>query len=259
MPARATPAATQFARRTRADLLAMAARMNWVHAIDLGGGVVTPGLWGRGNPIIEQALREIDWRGKKILDIGCWDGMYSFLAESLGAAAIYATDLVNQRDYADQPTFDVARTLRNSQALYYPNMSVYDVESIGVRDFDVIIFAGVYYHLKDPVRALTTLRRLLKPGGQILVEGAILEEPGCFAKFYYRDLFCGDRSNWWVPTVDCLKQWVECSFFQIKSMNAGVIWKTSGTSSSPGRWSGKIPSIPWCQRICANTAALTKR
>lgn len=216
MPATAIPATTPFAEHKRADLLAMAAAMNWVHAIDLGDGVVTPGLWGRGNPIIEKALLDIDWHGKKVLDIGCWDGMYSFLAESRGAAEIYATDLVNQRDYADQPTFNVARALLNSKALYYPQMSVYDVESIGVRDFDVIIFSGVYYHLKDPVRALTILRRVLKAGGQILVEGAILEEPGCFAKFYYRELFCGDRSNWWVPTVDCLKQWVECSFFQIE-------------------------------------------
>ena len=182
MPAEPIPAATPFANHSRAELLAMAGKMNWVHAIDLGDGVVTPGLWGRGNPVIEKALLEIDWRGKKVLDIGCWDGMYSFLAESQGAAEVYATDLVNQRDYSDQPTFLLARELRNSKAIYYPQMSVYDVETLGFRDFDVIIFSGIYYHLKDPVLALTTLRRLLKVGGLILVEGAILEELGCFAE-----------------------------------------------------------------------------
>jgi len=216
MAEKAIPATMQFANRSRAELLAMVPNFNWVHAIDLGGGVVTPGLWGRGNPVIEKALLEIDWRGKKVLDIGCWDGMYSFLAESQGAAEIYATDIINQRDFSDQPTFHLAHALRHSKAVYYPDMSVYHIESLGVRDFDVIIFSGIYYHLKEPVRALTTLRRLLKDGGTILVEGAILEDPGCFARFYYKDLFCGDRSNWWVPTVDCLKQWVECSFFKIE-------------------------------------------
>ncbi len=56
MPAKAIPAATPFANHSRAELLAMVGKMNWVHAIDLGDGVVTPGLWGRGNPVIEKAL-----------------------------------------------------------------------------------------------------------------------------------------------------------------------------------------------------------
>ncbi len=75
---------------------------------------------------------------------------------------------------------------------------------------------GVYYHLKDPLRALTSLRRVMNDRGVIIVEGAILEEQGCYPKFYYREAFCGDHSNWWVPTVDCLKQWVECAFFEVK-------------------------------------------
>jgi hypothetical protein len=63
------------------------------------------------------------------------------------------------------PTFELAREALKSRVHYEPNLSVYDIESLGVRDFDVVIFAGVYYHLKDPLRALATLRRVMKEGG----------------------------------------------------------------------------------------------
>ena len=95
-------------------------------------------------------------------------------------------------------------------------MSVYNVEQLGVSDFDVVLFTGIYYHLKDPLRALSTLRRVMWDGATILVEGAILEEPGCFAKFYYKNTFCGDNSNWWVPAVECLRQWIEANYFELQ-------------------------------------------
>lgn len=200
---------------SRAELIDLARAYDWVHAIDLGDGFVTPGLWGRGNPEITRVFDQIDFAGKRVLDIGCWDGQGSFEAEERGASIVVATDLVSQRDYPDQRTFEVAAALRGSRARYVPNLSVYEVESLS-ETFDVVLYMGVYYHPKDPVRSFTILRRVIRDGGQILVEGAVLDQPGCFANFYYRDGFCGDTSNWWVPTRDCLKQWVECSYFDIQ-------------------------------------------
>lgn len=209
------PAPMLFSQLPRAQVLSMVPSHTWVHAIDLGHGVVTPGLWGSGNPSISHALSDIDFRNKKVLDIGCWDGLYSFEAERLGASEVYATDLTSQRDFSGQPTFQIAHAALESNVLYYPRLSVYEIETLGITDFDVVMFTGVYYHLKDPLRALTCLRRVLKDGGRLLVEGAILDEPGCFARFFYRESFCGDLSNWWVPTIECLRQWVTCSFFRV--------------------------------------------
>jgi tRNA (mo5U34)-methyltransferase len=204
-----------FANYTRDQLHELALKQSWVHSIDLGGGFTTPGLWGE-NPFIAQALKEIDFVGKTVLDIGCWDGKHSFYAESRGAKEVYATDLVSQRDFQGQPTFRIARAARRSNVKYYPHLSVYEIESLGISNFDVVLFMGVYYHLKDPLRALTCLRRVMSTGGLMVIEGAILEDEGCYAKFFYREPFCGDNSNWWVPTVACLEQWVECSFFDIR-------------------------------------------
>jgi len=62
----------------RQELLDLAQACNWWHSIDLGG-VVTKGVVGRW-PLIERAFDQIDFRGKKVLDIGCWDGLWSFEA-----------------------------------------------------------------------------------------------------------------------------------------------------------------------------------
>jgi tRNA (mo5U34)-methyltransferase len=201
--------------RERAALVEEMNGLTWVHSIDLGGGLVTPGKWGPHNPKLVEAVRGLDFRGMRVLDIGCWDGLFSFEAEKLGAAEVYATDLVSQRPYG-QPTFAFAKRVLKSEVKYFPNISVFDVESLGIRDFDLVLFMGIYYHLRDPLRAFTALRRVLREGGHILVEGAVLDQPGCHADFYYKHAYFGDYSNWFVPTVECLRQWIESTYFDIE-------------------------------------------
>jgi tRNA (mo5U34)-methyltransferase len=206
--------AERFASMPRSELLEIAKGLNWIHTIDFGDDYVTPGIWGH-QIAIEQAMNQIDFVGKRVLDIGCWDGGYTFAAERLGASLAYGTDLVTERAFMEQPTFEVARALLGSSARYRGDMSVYDLEQLDEGDFDVVIFAGVYYHLKHPILALETIRRVMRPGGTLLVEGAIDDSPGCFATFYHRDVYLDDPSNWWIPSIDCLKQWVTCSDFRI--------------------------------------------
>ena len=61
----------------------------WHHRIDLGHGVVTPGL-GASQQIAEELFPP--FAGKSVLDIGAWDGLYSFLAEGKGASRVVALD-----------------------------------------------------------------------------------------------------------------------------------------------------------------------
>ena len=161
-----------------------------------------------------KACDKIDFVGKKVLDIGCWDGLWTFEAERRGAAEVVGADLISQRPNNTGATFEVAAALRNSKARFIPNLSVYEVEKLGEK-FDIVLYLGVFYHLKDPIRSFTALRRVLNTGGHLVVEGAVITDPGCFANFYYRNPFYGDHTNWWVPTRDCLRQWVECTFLKI--------------------------------------------
>jgi tRNA (mo5U34)-methyltransferase len=198
-----------------ADLLKKIHSLKWIHTIDLGGGVVTPGLWPR-SALIDAALNQIDFCGKKVLDIGCWDGLWTFEAERRGAAEVYATDCLSQRPLQDQPTFELAHRIRNSQAKYFPHLPVCEVQQLGVRDFDIVLFCGIYYHLKDPLLAMARLRQVMREGGILIVEGvAIRNERDCYARFFYHDRHGGDASNWWAPTIACLREWIECSCFEV--------------------------------------------
>ena len=204
---------------TRAALIERANSLRWVHSIDLGDGVVTKGKWGAPSRIIPRAFDSLDFRDKKVLDIGCWDGLWSFEAERRGAREVHATDYVSQRWGGGLPTLLTAREILGSSIHYDPNMSVYEAPArFPARDFDIVLFAGVYYHLKDPLLALSRLRQVLKTGGHLLVEGAAIHDHRrCYAGFWYKDWYVGERSNWWVPTIRCLREWVESSFFVVKS------------------------------------------
>ena len=205
----------QFAGESRASLLKKIPEMTWMHSIEVGRGVVTPGSWGAPNPLIVSALDDVDFKGKKVLDIGCWDGLWSFMAEDRGASEIYATDDLSQRPLNQYPTFDLAHQLRGSKAKYFGDVNVLNVSKLGVEDFDVVIYCGIYYHLKDPLLAFARLRQVMKEGATLIVSGMVTDSPGVFAKFYYSEYFAEDSSNWWVPTIPCLRQWVECSFFEV--------------------------------------------
>lgn len=204
--------------RTRAELLAQVEQFSWVHTIDLGDGLSSP---GHTKPEMQtpcrRALEGVDFRGKKVLDIGCNDGLWSFEAERLGAAEVYSTDLVSQVHPRRDPCYRLAHKLRGSRAHYFPDVSVFDVERLGVRDFDIVLYLGVYYHLRDPLLSFSRLRRVMKDDALLIVEGHVSADPEPIARFYYRKHLGGDRSNWWVPSVPCLRQWVESSFFEVEA------------------------------------------
>lgn len=65
----------------------------WCHSIDLGLDVVTPGVKTPEVHARELASLQLPaLRGKSVLDIGAWDGFYSFAAERLGADRVVALD-----------------------------------------------------------------------------------------------------------------------------------------------------------------------
>jgi tRNA (mo5U34)-methyltransferase len=192
--------------------------LQWTHQIDLGVGLITPGRW-TPSALVLKALDDVDFRGKKVLDIGCWDGLWSFEAERRGAREVYATDLVAHRPFRESNTFLLAREILGSRAHYEPDLSVYNVARLGVTDFDVVLFLGVYYHLKDPLLALARLRQVMRPGAILVVEGEVIDDDRArYARFFYHTHHGGDHSNWWVPTVACLREWVECSFFDVRTL-----------------------------------------
>ena len=183
------------------------AKHQWMYTIDLGQGVVTPGRW-LANQNTMRAYDRIDFKDKKVLYLGACNGLWSFESERHGAAEVYSVDYLTHVGYWCTPAYNLAHQALSSRAKYFPDINIYDVEQLKVDDFDVVIFSGIYYHLKHPLLALTIMRRVIKEGGHIVIEGPIYpDKDRSYSSFHYRGLLFYDKNYWSVPTMRCLRKW----------------------------------------------------
>ena len=151
--------------------------INWYHEFDFGNGLVakakTPDaefhrrLWA----FIRSNLDGIDFAGKTVLDIGCWDGYWSFYAEKRGAAHVLATDDADQ-NWAGDSGLALAKELLNSSIEINTNLSVYRLAELKTK-FDIVLCLGVYYHLIDPFYALAQVRHCCHENTIAIFEGDV--------------------------------------------------------------------------------------
>lgn len=118
---------------------------------------------------IEQQLQAVDFRDRTVLDIGCWDGYWSFYAEHRGARHVLAADDLTQ-NWSDGSGLLLARELLGSAVEVNQRLPVYALATLG-RRFDLILFFGVYYHLFDPFHALAQIRHCCHRDTLVLIEG----------------------------------------------------------------------------------------
>ena len=145
------------------------AEHKFYHTIRLTDNLETPG-WVTIRPLtnlICQCLQAVDVKGKRVLDIGCRDGLMSFQAERAGAAEVIGID----SDVSKAALEFLIPALKSKVQMHQMNLLHLLPETFGM--FDVIIFPGVLYHLRYPIWALKIIRDILKPGGTLFLETAI--------------------------------------------------------------------------------------
>lgn len=188
----------------------------WRHRIDLGDGRFTPGkvdarTWGTlGLPD--------DLSGRSFLDVGAFDGLYSFLAEERGADPVLATDI-----WSDPPDDEswwsslrptdrgirLARALLGSE-IGLRTIPVQELTPEAVGTWDVVLCSGVLYHLKDPFASIEALAGVTDE--RLVVETAAYDiEGGPRMEFHPTDELDGNPSNWWVPNEACLRAMLEAA------------------------------------------------
>jgi len=125
----------------------------WTNPLGDGPGVHYPALrWAA----IKRWLADVD--GKSVLDVGCSAGFFSLKLCELGCWPVIGVDDGEQRLAIAQATF-AAETLQLSAE--FRELSVYDVAALET-EFDIVLFMGVFYHLRHPLLALEALRRACK-------------------------------------------------------------------------------------------------
>jgi tRNA (mo5U34)-methyltransferase len=232
---------TEDARRAQRAREIIKDNPEWYHSIELAPGIVTPGraplaTW-------EGTLRSLglpDLRGKSVLDIGAYDGFFSFAAEKLGAARVVAldehvwvTDMVGYlkewreareigavipapiesrhwrpSELPGRRPFNAAREFLGSKVEpVVGNFMTMDLDALG--QFDVVLFLGILYHLENPLASMRRVARLLKPGGFLGLESEAVEVPGApdaaFLEFFPTNELNNDANNWFAPNARAIE------------------------------------------------------
>lgn len=200
----------------------------WYHSIDVGQGIITPGWVKNQQEWLERLKLPPTMKGLAVLDVGAWDGFYSFECECRGAIRILATDSFVWERAIGMEGFLTAHRLLNSK-VEFKKIDAHDICPETVGEFDVTLFLGVYYHLKDPLAVLEKLAKVTKR--QIVVESVVLQTPGKentpIARFVEGSDIAGDMSNWWIPNVECLIQNVRSVGFSRVDLVYAPRWYSS--------------------------------
>lgn len=191
----------------------------WFHTMDLGDGVTTPGQ-KPAKRLKFQASRvfRMPIAGQSVLDVGCWDGFFSFEARRRGATRVVGADHhVWNHGWGKKGAFELAR------ACLDPSVEVREVpigemtpESVG--RFDVTLFLGAFHHMRDP---LGTLTRLAAMTTRMLVvethvDARLAAEPPAMVFYPFKELN-NDPGSWWGPNPACVVAMLKsCGFGKVE-------------------------------------------
>src|SRR5579863_294117 len=189
-------------------------KLGWYHSIELPDGSVI-----EGHQSIEQLRRRLrqfpipdDLHGKRVLDIGAWDGWFSFECERRGAQVV-AVDCVALN------TFLEARDLLNSRVEYL-TLDVGELSAAKLGRFDIVLFFGVLYHLRHPLLGLEKVVELCTD--LALIESFVIPSEHrtipAVMEFYERTELGGQIDNWCVPAPEGLLAMCRCAGFAMAEL-----------------------------------------
>ena len=189
----------------------------WFHQIDLGHGIITPG-WERTAEKVSGLQLPDDLSGRTVLDVGAWDGFFSFEAERRGAAHVVAADWfcwASPGGRWDGRGFDIAHWALQSRVekRYIP---VEDIGPATLGMFDYVLFLGVLYHAQDPMRYLRNVYSVCR--GTTIIESHVdaLDYDRPAMVFYPGDTLNRDPTNFWGPNRQCILEMLyECGYARI--------------------------------------------
>lgn len=140
-------------RSETTDWAARIAGIDWFHRIELAPGLVTDGKIDPRPRLAGLRLPD-DLSGRTLLDVGAWDGFFSFEMERRGAK-VTALDSFSWsgEGWGSRAGFDCAREALGSTVTPV-EMEVLDLSPDAIGTFDVVLFLNVLYHMMHPALAI---------------------------------------------------------------------------------------------------------
>jgi tRNA (mo5U34)-methyltransferase len=206
----------------------IAAVPHWYHQIEVRPGITTPGINDSARTLKQLQLPD-RCDGMRVLDIGVRDGYFSFELERRGAEVVAI-------DYMDpnETGFPTAKELLGSRVQYVVD-NVYELTPERYGAFDIVLFLGVLYHLRDPLLALDRLWDVAAENALLVLETQVLDHAllladGSFRgltdrdpdlgevglmQFYPGDTLRGDPTNYWAPNAACMRGMMRTAGFEV--------------------------------------------
>jgi tRNA (mo5U34)-methyltransferase len=233
-------------------LSTQAADLDWYHVLELPGGVVTNGHFDC-RPVVSKVPLPASLEGKRVLDVGTWDGFWAFEMERRGAAEVVAVDLEDpgQWDWPPQSrtghgldqaylehvkrgnrAFELARDAYGSK-VDRRLISVYDLSPETVGTFDFCYLGTLLMHLRDPVRALDALRSVCT--GEAVIADGVDAVPSYLRPFTPVMRLEGlDRPWWWQPNRAGFLRMLRSAGWEIQETTGVYYLPTGPAHPRPG-------------------------
>ncbi|HVW27135.1 MAG TPA: TIGR04290 family methyltransferase [Polyangiaceae bacterium] len=190
--------------------------------------------------------------GTRVLDIGCNAGFYSIELARRGAlvTAIDVDDHYLAQARWAATRFDV------QDRIEFRNMQVYELAHVE-EQWDVVLFLGVFYHLRYPLLGLDVVSRrvgrtlvfqsmtmpgppqeMLVPEDISLEERERLTEDGWPKMAFIEQSLAGDRTNWWAPNAAAVAAMLRTAGLRIVRQPAHEIyWCEPDPDGASSVWS----------------------
>jgi ubiquinone biosynthesis O-methyltransferase len=98
--------------------------------------------------------------GKKVLDVGCHVGLLSRILAERGREVV-GVDIL-------ESALKIAQTFNQVNGVRYQRGDLFDLK-YNDGEFDCILFLETIEHVHDPSRFLKEFKRILKPGGSLII------------------------------------------------------------------------------------------
>lgn len=208
--------------RRRDELLERASTMVWFHAIDFGG-VRSAGRFPEDQPQnctlygVMDLMKHIDFNGLDCADVGAANGLLSFHMKSCGAKRVVATNAT-----VASPGLSIASELLGIEVDLVSSATFANIlEKLPLHSFDVLICAGVLYHMLNPFDCILKARRLLKRDGLLILETAYdsaVEAPTIHfnsASGKLQEIF-----TYWIPSKSAVLGMLRLAGFDVLAIRA---------------------------------------
>lgn len=156
------------------EVRAEISKYRWYHEIEVLPSLITPSACPHFKNMWDfnlNCLKAVDFRNKRVLDIGCRDGLFSLHAERAGAREVVGIDN------------DLSPGLANflipffRSRIHLAELNLYQLDPGREGRFDVILWFGVLYHLRYPFHGIRKVLDCITPGGVLALETATLSTP----------------------------------------------------------------------------------